>query len=60
MAESSCYIHIGAPKTGSTFLQRVFYDNRGELRTRGLLYPEANIRGFGHHDIAFLIAGGYP
>ncbi|HVV63549.1 MAG TPA: hypothetical protein VHD14_17510, partial [Pseudolabrys sp.] len=47
-------------KTGSTFLQRVFYDNRGELRTRGLLYPEANIRGFGHHDIAFLIAGGYP
>ena len=60
MAESSCYIHIGAPKTGSTFLQRVFYDNRDELRARGLLYPEANIRGFGHHDIAFLLSGGYP
>lgn len=58
--QSFCYVHIGAPKTGSTFLQRVFYENREALRGQGLLYPDTNIRGFGHHDIAFLIAGGYP
>lgn len=55
-----CYIHIGAPKTGSTFLQQVFYENRHELRQFGLLYPEVSIRGYGHHDIAFLLSGGYP
>jgi len=55
-----CHVHIGAPKTGSTFLQRVFFENRDALRARGLLYPEVSLRGFGHHDLAFLLAGGYP
>lgn len=55
-----CYVHIGAPKTGSTFLQRVFFENREALRGHGLLYPDASLRGFGHHDIAFLLSGGYP
>jgi hypothetical protein len=58
--EAFCYIHIGAPKTGSTFLQRVFCENRLVLGRAGLLYPEISLRGFGHHDIAFLLAGGYP
>jgi hypothetical protein len=60
MAGTPCFIHIGAPKTGSTFLQRVFYENRRELGRRGVLYPEVSLRGFGHHDIAFLLSGGYP
>src|SRR5262249_54363877 len=55
-----CYVHIGAPKTGSTFLQQVVHDNRAALRPRGLLSPEVSLRGFGHHDLAFLLAGGYP
>jgi hypothetical protein len=54
-------VHIGAPKTGSTYLQRLLYDNRERLlRDQGILYPDVSLRGFGHHDIAFLLGGGYP
>jgi len=54
-------VHIGAPKTGSTYLQRLLYENREQLlREQGVLYPDVNLRGFGHHDLAFLIGGGYP
>lgn len=55
-----CLIHIGAPKTGTTFLQKVFAENHGALLQRGVLYPDVSLRGFGHHDLAFLLAGGYP
>lgn len=53
-------VHIGAPKTGTTWLQKVLTDNRALLQTRGVLYPDASLRGFGHHDLAFLLGGGYP
>jgi len=54
-------LHIGAPKTGSTYVQRLLYDNRQLLlREQGILYPEVSLRGFGHHDLAFLVGGGYP
>jgi len=33
------YVHIGEPKTGTTFLQHVMWDNRGPLAARGLLLP---------------------
>jgi hypothetical protein len=33
------YFHIGAPKTGTTYLQRVMHENRPALRRAGLLYP---------------------
>jgi hypothetical protein len=33
------FFHIGAPKTGTTYLQRVLYENRPALRSAGLLYP---------------------
>jgi hypothetical protein len=56
----SCYLHIGAPKTGTTFLQKVLSDNREALLRQGILYPAAGLRGLGHHDFAFLLAGGYP
>lgn len=55
-----CFVHIGAPKTGTTFLQKVFFDNREALAAEGLLYPDVSLRGYGHHDLAFLLAGGYP
>jgi hypothetical protein len=55
-----CLLHIGAPKTGSTALQKFLATNRERLRTRGLDYPEVSLRGYGHHDLAFLVGGGYP
>jgi hypothetical protein len=33
------YFHIGAPKTGTTYLQSVLHANRRALRAAGLLYP---------------------
>jgi hypothetical protein len=36
------YLHIGEPKTGTTFLQQVMWRNRGELAARGVVLP-------GHH-----------
>ena len=33
------YFHIGAPKTGTTYLQGVLHANRRALREAGLLYP---------------------
>lgn len=59
-SKAFCYLHIGAPKTGSTFLQQVFYENRFRLREFGLLYPDVSLRGYAHHDLAFLLSGGYP
>lgn len=60
MSSPRCFIHIGVPKTGSTFLQRVLTDSTDELRRQGLLYPQSILRGYGHHDLAFLLGGGYP
>ncbi|MGH3368196.1 MAG: hypothetical protein ACRDOY_13465 [Nocardioidaceae bacterium] len=33
------FFHIGAPKTGTTFLQRVMWGNRPQLREQGVLFP---------------------
>lgn len=33
------YFHIGAPKTGTTFLQRVMFGHREVLREAGVLFP---------------------
>jgi hypothetical protein len=33
------YFHIGAPKTGTTYLQNVLFANRPALAERGALYP---------------------
>jgi len=33
------YLHIGAPKTGTTYLQGVLFRNRDRLRRAGVLYP---------------------
>ena len=56
----SCVLHIGAPKTGSTALQAFLTANRDALMRHGCCYPEVSLRGFGHHDLAFLVGGGYP
>lgn len=42
-------LHIGLPKTGTTYLQRTFHRALGELPTAPLEYPEA---GFYNHQVA--------
>jgi hypothetical protein len=39
------YLHIGEPKTGTTFLQDAMWDNRSWLSSRGILLP-----GYSHRD----------
>jgi hypothetical protein len=39
------FLHIGLPKTGTTYLQQVVWSNRDALRSAGLLLP-----GFGHRE----------
>ena len=39
------FLHIGLPKTGTTYLQQVVWGNRDRLRKDGVLLP-----GFGHRE----------
>jgi hypothetical protein len=39
------FLHVGLPKTGTTYLQQVVWANRDRLRSDGLLLP-----GFGHRE----------
>ena len=39
------YLHIGEPKTGTSFLQRSLWSNRGRLAAQGVLLP-----GYSHRD----------
>lgn len=55
-----CILHIGAPKTGSTALQKFLACNRNALTRLDWEYPDVSLRGFGHHDLAFLVGEGYP
>ena len=38
------YVHIGEPKTGTTFLQDTLWTNRAILASRGILLPGYNRR----------------
>jgi hypothetical protein len=38
------FLHIGAPKTGTTYLQNILFTNRAALRRDGLLYPGNAVR----------------
>ena len=40
--EARVFLHIGEPKTGTTFIQQVLWSNRAELATQGVVLP-------GHH-----------
>lgn len=39
------YLHIGLPKTGTTYLQEILWSHRDELRAEGIVLP-----GRGHRD----------
>jgi len=38
------FLHIGLPKTGTTYLQQVLWDNKAQLAERGVLLPGATRR----------------
>jgi hypothetical protein len=41
-------LHVGLPKTGTTYLQALLAEHRDELRTRGVLYPFLRPGGMFH------------
>ncbi len=45
------YLHVGPHKTGSTFIQKVFFENRERLLRLGVNYPNFGFSGqFGQHE----------
>jgi hypothetical protein len=63
----SILLHTGAPKAGSTFLQRVLLQNRDRLAAAGIAYPHpgpghpgnaGELRGMDAEGFAALFAGG--
>jgi hypothetical protein len=49
------YLHIGAPKTGTTYLQAVLGRNRDSLAAKGLLYPAS--QSDAHHKAVWDLRG---
>lgn len=54
------YFHVGAPKTGTTFLQGVMRNNRQALRAQGVLYPGTTARDHLHASQALREVTKYP
>ena len=52
------YVHIGLPKTGTTFLQTTMWHNRRLMREHGLLYPGTN--RMDHYHACQAIRGAAP
>ena len=44
------FVHVGAPKTGTSFVQDILFTQRDSLRADGILYPADR------HDSHFLAA----
>lgn len=54
-------LHAGLPKTGTTYLQRRFVDNRDWLAAHGVAYPVVGQEFlFGHHNVAFALGDRRP
>lgn len=49
------FLHVGTPKSGTTFLQSVWWANKDELGSQGLLLPG---RGVNHHYWASCVVRG--
>jgi hypothetical protein len=50
VSEPRILLHVGAPKTGTSFVQDILFTHRDTLRERGVLYPADR------HDAHFLAA----
>jgi hypothetical protein len=55
MAEA-VFLHIGAPKCGTTFVKSVLWNNREVLAARGILVPGR--RPFDHNRASMAIRRG--
>ncbi len=55
MSPVSVVLHVGLPKTGTTYLQGILASNRDLMRTRGVLYPF--VRAGAHFQGAVEIRG---
>jgi hypothetical protein len=52
------FLHIGPHKTGSTFIQKVFFDNKERLLGLGVNYPNFGFRGqYGQHEAVEKVRG---
>lgn len=51
-------VHIGAPKTGTTAVQKFLFRNRGALAQQGVLYPAGGMLNGAHHLIGAAIFPG--
>ncbi|MDO7868305.1 hypothetical protein [Nocardioides jiangxiensis] len=45
MTKGPIYLHVGTPKTGTSYLQDVLFGNRDRLASQGLLYPAERFDG---------------
>lgn len=49
------YLHIGQHKTGTSYLQQIFYQNRQLLSQHNIYYPISQIHSFAHHRLAWYL-----
>ncbi len=52
------FVHIGAPKTGTTALQHFLHDQRKLLVREGVLYPDGGIHRSAHHVLGAAVFPG--
>ncbi len=58
---STVYLHVGPPKTGTTYLQEVLWRNQKRLLAKGVTFPFRPIDHFrGALDLRGVAFGGYP
>jgi hypothetical protein len=51
------FLHVGLPKTGTTYLQSILWGNKGRLRDQGILLPGRSSR---HHMWGTLTVRDHP
>ncbi|GAB3527402.1 hypothetical protein [Arthrobacter monumenti] len=52
------YVHIGAPKSGTTFIQTILWDNKERLAANGILLP--GLRRYDHVEMANYVRSSAP
>ena len=59
MNKKRLVLHIGPHKTGSSYLQRTFYEASAAFRDKGIYYPVDCVTSqYGHHKVPALLSRG--
>lgn len=53
------YLHIGAPKTGTTSLQTFLGKHRSDLARQGFFVPRSDSKIFGHHSLVLSLINDF-